>query len=183
MARRKNSEMSITEQLNYSKLIGNDLLRVVRNGKKSEFLLHSLSDEEVFRFRKSKCPSFVVKVHDDLFFTNIPKNMSISLSGHHLCMNCQRCRAVSEEEGGCSKVRDIFPDIRPERYLEGLAERKRIEKYPFIEYGYESFCTKNETFVVLQCKNFEPFSSSRIKAKKDKKELQEIMEQFSSSVW
>ena len=59
---------------------------------------------------------------------------------------CYRLSAASDEEGGCAKVRDSYPD-------------RCIENYPWIREGYQISNTVpgHNVFVVVRCEHFLEF--------------------------
>jgi len=117
---------------------------------KLSFPLKEVTIGELYIARCGKIPGFVLKEGERYFYTKIPAKLNfVSLSiGEHKCgKECLHLSALSDEEGGCEKVRDI--------------RNKMIEKYPFIVRGYETFNTKHDSFRVLECKNYQKCSSRR----------------------
>ena len=111
------------------------------------FNLIEVTPAQLKKFRMSGIPSFVLKKNGKLYYTSIPKNLSFVSSpilGKHLCAiqkhECKHLSAASDELGGCAKVR------------EGA---RRIERYPWITTGYETFNTQNDSFVVVNCSHYE----------------------------
>lgn len=111
------------------------------------FPLRKVSPEEVSEFREKGIPSFVMKVCGEFYYAKIPNNitfMSSSILGTHVCAEvhkeCRRLSAASDEDGGCKKVRDSL---------------KRIEDYPWITKGYQTFNTKCNSFRVVACEHYE----------------------------
>ena len=111
------------------------------------FHLKEVTPETLADFRKNGVPSFVLKVDGKLYHTEIPDNInfvSSSILGAHQCAvikaECRRLSAASDEEGGCEKVRN---------------RSNYIEKYPWITTGYETFNTKHDSFVVVNCLHYE----------------------------
>lgn len=111
------------------------------------FNLVEVTSEELAGYRRSGISSFVLKVDGKLYYSKIPNNISFVSSNilvAHSCATagkeCQRLSAASDEQGGCAKVRD---------------RSKRIEKYPWITTGYETFNTKHDSFVVVNCLHYE----------------------------
>ena len=130
----------------------------------TKFALKEVSAEELLKFRKAKIASFVLKLNDKLYHTKIPANISFSecyFLGMHKCaaqgQECKRLSAATDENGGCEKVRNNC---------------SRIERYPWITKGYETFCTKYNSLIVIECDHFEKcppqptFSSDEIYYKK-----------------
>lgn len=107
--------------------------------------LTKISAEELKEKRIEKIPSFVLKQNGILYYTEIHHNWNLMASGilgHHMCSDCHRLSAASDEEGGCEKVR---------RRSTG------IERYSWIQKGFETFGTKCNALVVTECSNFEPY--------------------------
>ena len=111
------------------------------------FDLVEVTPEELAVYRKSGISSFVLKVDGKLYYSRIPDNISFissTILGAHRCAvvghECNRLSAASDEQGGCAKVRD---------------HSKRIEKYPWITTGYQTFNTKYDSFIVVNCLHYE----------------------------
>lgn len=103
--------------------------------------------EELEVYRRSGIPSFVLKEDGKLYYTSIPDSIhffSSNLIGEHRCATqgkeCKRFSVLSDEMGGCAKVRNLS---------------KRIWIYPWIVTGYETFNTKYDCFVVVKCLHYE----------------------------
>lgn len=111
------------------------------------FHLIEVTPETLADYRRKGISSFVLKNEERLFYSTIPNNMffvSSTLLGLHKCAavgeECHRLSAASDEEGGCAKVREFS---------------KCIERYPWITTGYETFNTKHDSFVVINCLHYE----------------------------
>lgn len=110
-----------------------------------KFELKRVSVEELTSFRKMNIPSFVVKVNNEFYHTQIPKTISFvsaRILGEHKCGYCNRLSAASDKEGGCAKVRN---------------RSRYIERYPWIKTGYETFGTRQDSFVVVNCERYQNF--------------------------
>lgn len=112
-----------------------------------ELALVEVTKEELLDYRRNKIPSFVLKIEDKLYYSRVPAEMSLQsarLFGSHKCARlseeCNRFSALPDEQGGCAKIRDCACGI---------------ERYPWIVKGYETFYTKHESFVVVECNNYE----------------------------
>lgn len=154
-----------------------------------EFSLHPITEEQLTALRVKNKPGFILKSAENVYYTDILSSMRFfaHCGYEHLCTKCKRCSALSDEKGGCQKVRDFdkdtilherMSDLREQMRYAGQIEKatsrfllrsclpesvkvaKRIEKYPFVTYGFETFGTNTESLVILKCKNFE--SSYRI---------------------
>lgn len=163
----------------------NDLTLIyTHDGVDSQFQLKPITEEELFQVRLKNKPTFILKVNDNIYYANIRKTMRFfaRCGYNHLCPTCRHCSALDDEEGGCQKVRDLdistalseriailkaklqysgqIEKITP-RFLrqsciaEAIQESKRIEKYPFVAYGFETFGTNTESLAILDCENFE----------------------------
>ena len=111
------------------------------------FNLFEVTSEELAGYRRSEDPAFVLKVDGKLYYSIIPDNMSFLMSpilGNHQCSSlgcsCRRISAAPDEAGGCAKVRDYA---------------QCIERYPWITTGYETFNTRHDSFVVVNCLHYE----------------------------
>lgn len=110
-----------------------------------------VTPKELAYYRRKKIPSFVLKAGDKLYYTTIPKNITFlgtDILGSHMCgQQCCHLSPVSDEEGGCAKVRNYATFI---------------EKYPWIKKGYETFGTRVDSFVVVECSHYKRLPSGRI---------------------
>lgn len=111
------------------------------------FPLTEVTPEKLANYRKKGVSSFVLKVDGKLYYTAIPDDISFyssTILGAHQCAvtshECHRLSAASDEEGGCEKVRN---------------RSNNIERYPWITEGYETFNTKHDSFVVVNCLHYE----------------------------
>lgn len=112
-----------------------------------DFQLKEVSSEELVTYRKSGVPGFVLKLGDKFYYTELMADISLfalNILGQHKCVCgetvCKRLSALSDEEGGCAKVRDFSYGI---------------ERYEWITKGYETFGTKHDMFVVVECDHYE----------------------------
>lgn len=112
------------------------------------FPLTQVTPTELVKYRKDKIPSFVLKVDGKLYYTQIPRNLSLlssaSILGQHKCTalghECKRFSPESDEQGGCAKVRN---------------RARYIERYDWITTGFETFGTLHDSFVVVNCFHYE----------------------------
>ena len=123
------------------------LLKSDEKIEKVSFNLSEISPKEIEKHRKGGKPTFFLKMNDKYYFTEIPESLTFEnskLLGVHRCAfaghECQRLSAAKDEKGGCKKVRDRV---------------KRIERYPWIKVGYETFNTKYDCFIVIECSHYE----------------------------
>lgn len=142
---------------------------IVRRGENEKIIpLHQANEEEIFVRRMKNIPTFVLKVGEDFYITDISYNLYLNynincVEPEHLCTNCEHCRALLEELGGCAKVRDCSAETYLQEgnsYRNAIVLSKRIEKYPFIQYGYETFGVSHEILCVSDCKNYEKYIES-----------------------
>ena len=143
--------------------------------------LTEVSQEQLFLFRLSGIPGFVLKMEDSLYYTKVPKKCNLSkiqynFEGHLCGLNSKVCSHLSPSlyEGGCEKVSDRSIEFYSQPQLEDnfvsvLRDSKRIEKYDFIRCGVESFNTSLNVFIVFKCANYEFCSKSCKEAKVHKK--------------
>ena len=125
--------------------------KLIRPEEKEHVILplREVSLEQIEKIRRCRIPSFLYKYNGKFFYTKIAKKSIIHLKDvehccstqHHMCIHLSPLR---DEEGGCQKVRDI-------------GRKKRIEKYPWITEGYETFNLSggDEQFIVIKCEHFE----------------------------
>ena len=104
-----------------------------------------ISVRNVRRLRKTMTPYFILKIENKYFYAKINEDLTFYSKGSrifdHMCnADCARMYARGEEEGGCSKIRDIDD---------------RIEYYDWIRLGFETINTKITTFVVGQCDHYQ----------------------------
>lgn len=132
---------------NRKELVEVSKLKLDEKVQRLTFPLTEVSARAVDGYRREGVPSFVLKKDDKLYYTEIPEDISIEnskLLGVHRCAfaghECQRLSAAKDEKGGCKKVRDRV---------------KRIERYPWIKVGYETFNTKYDCFIVIECSHYE----------------------------
>lgn len=108
--------------------------------------LKQTNAEELKKYREKKLACFVLKKDGVVYYTRILRRinfMASGLLGAHICglsgRECHRLSAAPDELGGCAKVRN---------------HATYIERYPWIGTGYETFGTKNDSFVVVQCSHY-----------------------------
>lgn len=122
---------------------------VKREVEHLSFELKKVSKKELASYRAEDVPSFVAKVDEEFYHTTIPGTISFvsaKMMGTHKCGFCNRLSAASDRDGGCAKVRN---------------RSKCIEKYPWIKKGYETFNTRQDSFVVVECERYQAFPPRR----------------------
>ncbi len=185
-------------------LDGVNELCVIRRGNEKHYKLRLVDEEELFSLRTSGKPGFVLKRDGKLYYAEIDPNININLDidGQidHKCGMCTRCSALSDEKGGCAKVRDHsaedYTRHSSNRVLIELSKEKadlvtkiwtiakRIEKYPFVVAGYETFNMNvgDSVLNISLCKNFMGFDrrpkTNSQDAMKLKKSIAEFYELF-----
>lgn len=118
---------------------------ISRKREDLSFPLSEVTAKEVAIYRKNGISSFILKLGEKLFHAAIPENLTFtSLElGPHLCSlahhECHRLSGASDEDGGCEKVRNFA---------------NYIERYGWIVRGYETFNTRHDVFVVLNCAHY-----------------------------
>ena len=103
------------------------------------FALRKISIDELTEIRKQNISGFVLKENNKYYFTQIPKNLRfiyVENFGLHMCAHCNHMSADSDENGGCQKVR---------------IGSNHIEFFDWIESGYETFHTRQDSFLVSNC--------------------------------
>lgn len=150
------------------KILSEDGIKVTRIRKKNSkelskteefFPFSPITPEELLVKRVNGEHGICYKKGNKLFYGNLPDNFNLMLNnslglGPHLCATCQRLSPSSDCNGGCAKVRDRIFSITLLHYRNNrlaLLKSKRIEKYPFIEEGYEGIDinSKKESTLVL----------------------------------
>lgn len=140
--------------------------------EKKDYLLGQVTPQQLLKHRSNlKQAGFVMKINDKYFHTKIPRNIKISTqritldgfstdSCNHICgYYCKRMSAAEDCDGGCAKVRDlqIGTLLKEEGFYtqeQALEVCERIEKYPFIKFGFETFNTVADATYVLVCDNY-----------------------------
>ena len=142
-------------------------IQILWNNECRIYKLYETTAEEIQHRRLMKEPTFVVMAEKKLYmsavnmdFPRLVKNLE---EKEHLCPSCRYCGASVH---GCIKVRDCSEELYiREGYIfsEAIKLSKRIEKYPFIKFGYEVFgiVKENEVFSVDECDNFKPFEKRK----------------------
>ena len=131
-----------------------------------KYPLRRVTRRELFELRATGEPGFVFKVsNEEYYYARIHKKMrfySQMTLGTHLCAcygsGCRRLSAALDIEGGCAKVREASTELymrEGKDFLTALSWSSRIEKYDFIQKGYESFNTDQNSLVVIKCRHFE----------------------------
>ncbi len=124
----------------------------------TDYPLVEITPSECFQKRISLIPGFLLKIDGHLFFTELLKGGVSSSNfglGEHLCFDCKHCSAASDENGGCAKIRDLFPKDNLREKGRWSTSNCMIEKYSFITSGYERFNRLDEALVVCKCLHFE----------------------------
>ena len=111
-----------------------------------EFSLKEITIEELQALRAGIEPGFVYKDHNHFYFSKIKSGIKIfnfrTVGNQHLCaypgFECKRLNALPDQLGGCAKVRN---------------KSRWIEIYPWIIVGYETFNTRADAFVVIECEH------------------------------
>lgn len=115
--------------------------------EKKPYPLSPVSVAEVTAIRKKKKPFFLYKHGEELWGTPVPRALSLigttPLLGAHKCSYADNvCEYLSagSKDGGCPKAQS--------------AACSCIERFEFINEGFETICTRPESFLVLNCEKF-----------------------------
>lgn len=141
------SDYSVTKSVSASgveRVVSKELVN--QSSEEVSFNLTPTDRESLLEYRRSKIPGLIFKKNTNLYFCEIPAEMtyfSNELVGEHLCASfghdCNRLYAKSDKEGGCAKVRN---------------RARGIEYYRWITTGFETFNTHKDVFVVSVCKHY-----------------------------
>lgn len=114
--------------------------------------------EEIRELQKTKnlvVTLFLFKEYGKYYLAELENDISFMqtkiYNDVHMCKECSHLSALPDNQGGCKKVRNC---------------RKKLEKYPFIDVGYQTIkriafsndgtpTWSTEVFDVCECKNFE----------------------------
>lgn len=110
------------------------------------FPLKLMTKEELLQLKKQRKSLFVLKIYNDLWVTEIPKELSLmgsKIGGEHLCAKVAR-----ECSGLCIKSPT---DVICSKISRGSTN---IELFKFITFGWECWGNDSPSFRVLQCKNY-----------------------------
>lgn len=112
--------------------------------------LKEIPEEMIDYYRKTGIPSFLLKADGKFFYATIRNDIDFLFSnilGLHKCglagKECSRLSAASDENGGCAKVRNYS---------------RRIELYPWITKGFETFNTTHDSFSVVECDHYKIYT-------------------------
>lgn len=125
----------------------------------NEYPMIQVSEEELMGHRLSKVPGVVYKKDSTLFYTAIPDNINLNTdfersAGKHACG--EHCSMVCQ---GCPRTSD-FTVASQRRYGKSfpraIQDSWRIEKYPFVLEGIESFNmgSTSEACLIMRCNNY-----------------------------
>lgn len=139
--------------------VSKELLIVSPEGKENVYSLVEVTRKELAKHRLSEKSGIVLKENNKFYYTPIPANIRIyvqeSSHGKHLCgLSC--AGACS----GCARTQDLTVDYQMrffhKEFFNAVKDSWRIEKYPFITNGIESFNMdgNTEAMIVLECKNY-----------------------------
>lgn len=143
--------------------------------------LRHVTENELLELRATEEPGFVYKLGSNLFYTQIDFcNRFLLTTFASVDHNCNNCHCVGN---GCQKVSDLSKSRYEkigETPIQALNSSKRIEKYPFIEEGFEAFNIELETLFVIKCTNNIPCDDENNTKLSPlyKKELVENLEEF-----
>ena len=117
------------------------------------YTLNEVAPEDLPSIRRKGIPGIVIKTDGKYYYSPIKEGTSFDsnlLGGVHKCCCadklCSRLSALSDEEGGCSKVR---------------ARVKKIENYPQIKEGFEVHHNGlDDALIVNLCEDFVDINAS-----------------------
>lgn len=128
--------------------------------------LEKVSVKQIKALRNTKKSLLIVKNHKRYYYAEVEKDFSGIRDDRfksHMCgIPCKRLKPLSDEAGGCEKVRK---------------SSKEIEDFEWIKIGYETLNTSRGFFVVCDCDHYEKEKRKRLsnyeimKAKKNIAEL------------
>ncbi len=184
----------VNEPKDFLTLNGTSSLKVKRkleDGNLEENVLYfsKISVDEIFEKRIGNTPGLVLKKNQEYFFTEIPADLGCFGIAKHKCYCnghlCKKLSAKDDLHGGCVKVRDIPIEAFSKKSKQKLKNACRIEKYDFITEGIESFNTKNNFFIVIECTHYEKSNPPTKPEKKKKKKNPPIIkpEEKNKSIW
>lgn len=135
-----------------------------KKGKKRKYLkedllerLQIITDKELLKARLNGKSGVVVKWDKQLYYCPIEKDDVIDITvPEHLCTFCARCSPALDPKG-CAKVRARTVDgLKQEGYSikDSIFYSDRIEAFSFIKKGVETFNTKREFLVIVECENY-----------------------------
>lgn len=111
--------------------------------------LHEVSQQDLISIRLKNPKVFVLKFGAKTFYSKDIHLASATQTCEHLCASCARCIASEDPKRGCKKVFDpLVSDMQDKRVAVEVSTR--IEKYPFIKWGFQS----DQTFIVSACSNY-----------------------------
>lgn len=125
--------------------------------KQDVYQLRPVTAQELLELRLSMKPGLVYKQEDSLFYTDIPDDLSISGKGNFKHMCNKDCVEVGFN---CPRTRDLTTSFQMrigQPFVRAVKKSWRIEKYPFIKEGIESFNMKNsyDAFIVIECIHYQ----------------------------
>ena len=125
----------------------------------NQYPMYKVSEKELMNHRLSKIPGVVYKKGSTLFYTTIPNTLNLNTdfersNGKHACG--EHCTMVCR---GCPRTRDftVNSQIRfGKTFARAVNDSWRIEKYPFVLEGIESFNmgTTSEACLIMSCENY-----------------------------
>ena len=125
-----------------------------------EYDFREIDEETLLSYRMSEKTGIVMKEGEKLFFSESDKNAKTLVRDiPHMCgkvgCECKRLSAASDENGGCAKVRDASLTLSERNNKIATKRSKRIEKYPFVECGFEMINNEDGFLVIAKCSNYE----------------------------
>ena len=148
------------------------------------FPLRKVSSFELWNIRHNLDEAGIVfKLNGQLWYSKIPRDLNFlsapTIGGTHLCGNCSRflkCKKVFDLQ--LNSAKDYAKDFES-----ALADSNRIEKYPFVKNGYESFNVDSSklALVITSCDNYKKSAERKSKISYSQKmEILSSLDEFFS---
>ena len=135
-------DFEVTANLDFENMI----LYVKKSQVEHVYPLTPIKRSDLAKFREVNIPSFVLKYDGKLYWALFDKDISFfskTIFGTHLCSTgrrtCARLFMSRSQPGYCMKT---------------YSEDPRIENFPGITDGYQTFGTRYDCLVVTGCKYF-----------------------------
>ena len=134
--------------------------RVIKRWKEvNEYPMQEVSAEELMKHRLSKKPGVVYKRGGTLFYATVPNTLNLNTDferafGKHACG--EHCSMVCQ---GCPRTSDFTVNSQKrygKTFSRAVHDSWRIEKYPFVLEGIESFNmgSTSEACLIFKCENY-----------------------------
>lgn len=146
----------------FSKLV---TVRVDENEREERktYRLKSISEKTLLQKRLSGVPGFLAKINGMYYYTEVPSDFKLPskfMGESHCCSPdkgiCRNFIPISSADGGCDKVLDSCVTFQLRHGFKrraAIINSHRLEKYPWITRGYETFNIPGNVnaFLVAEC--------------------------------